>query len=186
MIFASLQGSNSQRLTGQVVQIERIGLVAGLHVDMSGCNPQAVASLRQCTDLPLEVHLIGERPTTFMKSFADAGANRLTVQAEACRHLHTEILWAQALGVQIGVALNPETPLFAIDHLLQDIDQVLLVGADAEKIASCRRMIDFARARAILTIESGVRIENAARLILSGAHALVIGSAEFAEGGLAA
>lgn len=186
MIFASFQCTASERLSDQVVQIERIGLIAGLHVDMMGCNPQAIAALRRCTGLPLEVHLIGPRATAFMKSFADAGATRLIVQAETCRHLHTDILWARALGVDIGVALDAATPLFAIDHVLEDIDQVLLDGADPEKISSCRRMIDFARSRAILTIESGVKIENAARLILAGAHALVIGSSAFAAGELAA
>ncbi len=194
MIFASLPSSECARLTNRIPHMEATGLIAGLHIDVRDArfaadvarDARALAALRRSTNLPIEVHLDVEGPLSLMKAYADAGVSRIIVPAETCRLLHTEILVARALRVQIGVALDPGTPAFRLDHLVQDIDQVLLLGADPAKTASCRRMIDFALSRAMLTLESGVRIENAARLLLSGAHSLVIGSAIFAKDEVAA
>jgi ribulose-phosphate 3-epimerase len=206
MIFASLLNADFGRLAEQVAELEESGLISGLHIDvMDGhfvpnlaLGPQAVSALRSRTKLPMEVHLMVERPSTLTPLFADAGAQRVIVHAEACTHLHREISLARRLGVEVGVALNPATPPGALDYVLHDIDQILLMGVDPgfggqafipaveRKVTECRRMIDdIAGAPPRLSVDGGVKVENAARLLLAGAHELVVGSSLFARGEIA-
>lgn len=206
MVFASLLSADFGRLADEVAQLESTGLIGGLHIDvMDGhfvpnlaLGPQTVAALRSRTNLPMEVHLMVERPAAVMPLFADAGAQRAIVHAEACPHLHRDVAVAHELGLEAGVALNPATPLSAIEHVLDDIDEVLLMGVDpgfggqafipsvTGKTTACRHAIDQSDTHAKLSIDGGVKVENAARLLLAGAHWLVVGSALFTGGEIAA
>ncbi len=199
MLFASLLSADFGYLAAEVAQLEATGLISGLHIDvMDGhfvpnlaIGPQVVSALRSRTDLPMEVHLMVEQPSRFLPIFADAGVQRAIVHAEACPHLHRDISLAHELGLEAGVAINPATPLNALEHILHDVDEVLLMGVNpgfggqafipsvADKTRECRRMVDEAAARAKINIDGGVKVENAARLLLSGAHWLVVGSALF-------
>jgi ribulose-phosphate 3-epimerase len=206
MIFASLLNADFGRLADQVAEMEATGLIEGLHIDvMDGhfvpnlaLGPQAVAALRDRTRLPMEVHLMVEEPSKFAPIFTDAGVQRVIVHAEACAHLHKEIALAQQLGVEIGVALNPATSPAALEYVLDDLDEVLLMGVNPgfggqafipgveRKIAECRHTIDSTcGAHAKVSVDGGVKVENAARLLLSGAHWLVVGSSLFAKGEIA-
>jgi ribulose-phosphate 3-epimerase len=201
VIFASLLNADFGRLADQVAELEDTGLISGLHVDvMDGrfvpnlaLGPQAVTALRSRTSLPIEAHLMVEQPSNFTAMFADAGVQRVIVHAEACPHLHRDITLARQLGVEIGVALNPATPPETLDYVLQDLDEVLLMGVNPgfggqafipaveRKIAECRHAIDAVPGvRAKISVDGGVKIENAARLLLAGAHWLVAGSSLFA------
>lgn len=206
MVFASLLSADFGRLADEVAQLESTGLIGGLHIDvMDGhfvpnlaLGPQAVSALRSRTNLPMEVHLMVERPSAIMPVFADAGAQRAIVHAEACPHLHRDITIAHELGLEAGVALNPATPLSALEHVLDEIDEVLLMGVDpgfggqafipsvTAKTTACRHAMDACGTRAKLSIDGGVKVENAARLLLAGAHWLVVGSALFSGGEIAA
>lgn len=206
MIFASLLSADFGRLAEEVAQLEATGLIAGLHIDvMDGhfvpnlaLGPQAVAALRSRTTLPMEVHLMVEHPSRLMPVFADAGAQRAIVHVETCPHLHREIAYAHDLGMEAGVALNPATPLGALEHLLDEIDEVLLMGVDpgfggqsfidsvTPKTTACRRAVDERGAGARISIDGGVKVQNAARLLLAGAHWLVVGSALFTGNEIAA
>lgn len=206
MVFASLLSADFGRLADEVAQLESTGLIAGLHIDvMDGhfvpnlaLGPQAVSALRSRTNLPMEVHLMVEQPSRIMPVFADAGVQRAIVHAEACAHLHRDIAIAHDLGLEAGVALNPATPLNVLDHVLEDIEEVLLMGVDPgfggqafippvmAKTTSCRHTIDVRGAGAKLSIDGGVKVENSARLLLAGAHWLVVGSALFTGGEIAA
>lgn len=199
MIFASLLNADFGRLADEVAQLEETRLISGLHIDvMDGrfvpnlaIGPQIVGALRDRTRLPMEVHLMVEEPSRFVPMFADAGAQRAILHAEACPHLHRDLSLVRERGLQTGVALNPATPIGMLENVIAEIDQVLLMGVNPgfggqgfitsvfQKTGACRRELDASGSVAKLSIDGGVKVENAARLLLAGAHWLVVGSALF-------
>ncbi|MCS6962468.1 ribulose-phosphate 3-epimerase [Thermoflexus sp.] len=150
-----------------------------------------VAALRRITGLPLDVHLMIEAPERYLKAFARAGADRLIVHVEACPHLHRVIQQIRGLGLRAGVALNPATPLSALEEILPDVDQVLIMtvnpgfGGQAfiermlEKVRRARRMIDALGQPIELEVDGGVGPENAPVLVEAGATVLVAGASIF-------
>lgn len=199
MIFASLLNADFGRLADEVAQLEQTRLISGLHIDvMDGhfvpnlaIGPQVVGALRDRTKLPMEVHLMVQEPSRILPMFADTGVQRAIVHAEACPHLHRDLSVARGHGLQTGVALNPATPIGLLEHVLDEIDEVLLMGVNPgfggqgfiqsvfHKTGACRRAIDQTGSPAKINIDGGVKVENAARLLLAGAHWLVVGSALF-------
>ena len=198
-LYASLLNCDVGRLAEQAAEIEESGAVDGLHVDvMDGhfvpnlaFGPQSVLALRDRTQLPIEVHLMVERPNHLLNAFAQAGAQRLIVHAEACPQLHRDVQTITDLGALAGVALNPATPLATIDSIVSEIDEILLMGVDpgfggqafiesvGSKIAAARLLIDARGLRTKINIDGGVKVENARRLFTLGADRLVAGSALF-------
>ncbi|WP_376790306.1 ribulose-phosphate 3-epimerase [Thermoflexus sp.] len=150
-----------------------------------------VAALRRVTRLPLDVHLMIEAPERYLEAFARAGADRLIVHVEACPHLHRVIQGIRGLGLRAGVALNPATPLSALEEILPDVDQVLIMtvnpgfGGQAfiermlEKVRRARRMIDALGRSIELEVDGGVGPENAPALVEAGATVLVAGASIF-------
>ncbi len=150
-----------------------------------------VAALRRITSLPLDVHLMIEAPERYLEAFARAGADRLIVHVEACPHLHRVIQGIRGLGLRAGVALNPATPLVAIEEILPDVDQVLIMtvnpgfGGQAfiermlEKVHRARQMIDALGRPIELEVDGGVGPENAPALVEAGATVLVAGASIF-------
>ncbi len=205
-VFASLLSGDFGRLADQVDELEASGAIAGLHIDvMDGrfvpnyaLGPQSVEALRRRTRLPIEVHLMVERPLYALPIFADAGAHRLIVHAEATAHLHRDLATIAKLGPELGVALNPGTSLDAVGHVIEELDELLLMGVDsgfggqafieavAPKIGAARRLIDACGGRAKINIDGGVKPDNARRLADAGADYLVVGSALFGSAGIAA
>lgn len=199
MIYASLLNADFGSLADDVAQLEETKLISGLHIDvMDGhfvpnlaIGPQVVTALRHRTKLPMEVHLMVQEPSRMLPVFADTGVQRVIVHAEACPHLHRDLSTIRERGLQTGVALNPATPVATLEHVLDEIDEVLLMGVNPgfggqgfirsvlEKTRTCRREIDRIGSGAKLNIDGGVKVENAARLLLAGAHWLVVGSALF-------
>ncbi|HET9097022.1 MAG TPA: ribulose-phosphate 3-epimerase [Candidatus Baltobacteraceae bacterium] len=199
MIFASLLNADFGCLADEVAQLEQTGLISGLHIDvMDGhfvpnlaIGPQVVSALRDRTKLPMEVHLMVSEPSRILPMFADTGVQRAIVHAEACPHLHRDLAFARDHGLQTGVALNPATPIGVLEHVLDEIDEVLLMGVNPgfggqgfippvfQKTSACRQAIDQRGSPAKINIDGGVKVENAARLLLAGAHWLVVGSALF-------
>jgi ribulose-phosphate 3-epimerase len=199
MIYASLLNADFGCLADEIAQLEETRLIAGLHIDvMDGhfvpnlaIGPQTVGALRNRTKLPMEVHLMVEEPSRFLPMFADTGIDRAIVHAEACPHLHRDLALIRDRGLQTGVALNPATPLSVLEHVIEEIDEVLLMGVNPgfggqgfipsvlPKTSACRHAIDRTSSRAKINVDGGVKVENAARLLLAGAHWLVVGSALF-------
>ncbi len=150
-----------------------------------------VAALRRITSLPLDVHLMIEAPERYLEAFARAGADRLIVHVEACPHLHRVIQAIRGLGLRAGVALNPATPLSALEEILPEVDQVLIMtvnpgfGGQAfikrmlDKVRRARRMIDTLGQFIELEVDGGVGPENAPTLVEAGATVLVAGASIF-------
>jgi ribulose-phosphate 3-epimerase len=166
-------------------------------------GPPVIAALRSHTKKPFDVHLMVERPEDLAPAYVEAGANFVTVHAEATRHLHRTLSWLRSLGVGAGVSLNPATPLSAIEDVLDAIDLVLLMTVNPgfggqhfiphspDKIRRCRQMLDASGSPAELSVDGGISSQTAATVVSAGATVLVAGSAIFGsavspEAGIAA
>jgi len=170
-----------------------------IHVDvMDGhfvpnitAGPPIVRALRRVTHLPLDVHLMISDPMRYAPTFADAGADGLTVHVEATPHLHRILQQIRSLGVRPGVCLNPATPAAAISEVLNDVELVLVMtvnpgfGGQAfiertlHKIKQVREMLDSAGSVAELEVDGGIDPDTAERVVAAGATVLVAGTAVF-------
>ena len=198
LLSASILSANFGRLAEEVEAVEAAG-ADWIHVDvMDGhfvpnitIGPYMVKALSEVTRLPLDVHLMIEKPGRYLEDFVKAGAAWLGVHAEACIHLHRVVQSIKELGAKATVALNPATPLCVIDVVLPDVDMVLLMtvnpgfGGQAfihnvlPKIRACRRMIDDAGLPTLLQVDGGVNPETAGELVQAGVDVFVAGSAVF-------
>lgn len=197
-IAPSILSADFARLADEVARVEAGGADL-LHVDvMDGhfvpnltVGPPIVEALRKVTKLPLDVHLMIANADAFIPEFAEAGADYLTVHVEACPHLHRTVQSIKERGVKAGVTLNPATSLTTVEEILPDADLLLIMSVNPgfggqhfipgvlDKIARARRLIDRAGSHALLEVDGGVKVENAARIIGAGADILVSGSAIF-------
>jgi ribulose-phosphate 3-epimerase len=189
------------RLGEEVALAERGG--AGLiHVDvMDGhfvpnltLGPPVVKCLRRATTLPLDVHLMIENADRYLDAFVDAGASWLSLHVEALPHLQRSVAHLKQRGIRAGVALNPATPLGALDEILPELDFVLVMSvnpgfggqsflpASLEKVRRLARQIRERRLSAMIEVDGGVDVGNARALVEAGAEVLVAGSAVFGQG----
>jgi ribulose-phosphate 3-epimerase len=194
----SILSADFSRLGEQVAEVTKAG-ADYIHVDvMDGhfvpnitIGASVVASLRSWTALPLDVHLMIERPEAHISQFAEAGANIITVHVEAATHLHRLVEAIKGLGVKAGVALNPATPLSSLDEVLPLLDLVLVmtvnpgfggqafIGSMIDKIARLRRILDGRQAKVELEVDGGITAGIAPKVAEAGAEVLVAGAAIF-------
>lgn len=154
-------------------------------------GPWIVQALSRATTLPLDVHLMVDAPERYLETFAKAGAAGLTVHAEATRHLHRTLQAIRALGKTVGVALNPATPVSAIEEIAGDVDLVLVMSVNPgfswqsfiprseAKITAVRALLTRTGSRARLQVDGGVDAGNIARLVAAGADTFVSGASVF-------
>lgn len=150
-----------------------------------------VSAVRRATTKVCDVHLMIERPETYIEAFKKAGADVLTLHYEANRHLHRAMQQIRDCGMKAGVVLNPHTPVELLEDLLPYMDLVLLMSVNPgfggqkfisktyDKIKRLRRMIDDGGYNVLIEVDGGVNTENAAELFDAGADVLVAGSAVF-------
>jgi ribulose-phosphate 3-epimerase len=170
-----------------------------LHVDvMDGhfvpnltVGPLVVEAIKKRTRLPLDVHLMIEAPERYIAAFAGAGATILTVHVETCPHLHRTLQQIREAGVKAGVSLNPATPLATLEHVLSDVDLVLIMSVNPgfggqrfipnalEKIAELARRLRALPSPPELEVDGGIKLENCREVAGVGATILVAGSAIF-------
>lgn len=170
-----------------------------LHVDvMDGhfvpnitIGPAVVKSLRGKSSLVFDVHLMIENPELYIKDFANSGADIITVHAEATNHLHRLIQMIKSEGKKAGVSLNPATPVNVLEHVIEELDLVLVMSVNPgfggqkfiesiyEKISKVRSLIDNKGLMVDLQVDGGVCQGNIQRVIESGANVIVAGSAIF-------
>ena len=157
-------------------------------------GPDVVAALRDYTTLPFDVHLMISPVDPFIPHFAEAGADIITVHAEAGAHLHRTLQLIKASGCKAGVALNPGTPAQAIQPVLGDVDLVLVmtvnpgfggqsfITSQLAKIKEIRARIDASGRGIDLEVDGGINVNTARDAYDAGADVLVAGSASFADG----
>ena len=157
-------------------------------------GPAIVGAARKVTTLALDVHLMIERPDDFIKDFVKAGADYITVHAEAVVHLHRTVHLIKEYGVKAGVSLNPATPLCVLDNILPDLDMVLLMSVNPgfggqqfipfvlDKIKALKGAMEKEGLVIPIEVDGGVKSDNAREIALAGADILVMGSAFFNAG----
>jgi len=184
---------------GDVLQTCKSAGADWIHVDvMDGhfvpnltMGPFIVEACRRGTDLPLDVHLMIEKPENLIEAYAKAGASRLTVHVETCPHLHRTLEDIKALGCKAGVTLNPGTPALSIFSVLHLVDLVLVMSVDpgfsggtyipemADKVAEIRRKLDEIGSSAWLEVDGGITPETLPEIKAAGATAFVAATAIF-------
>ncbi|MBA2874036.1 ribulose-phosphate 3-epimerase [Thermaerobacillus caldiproteolyticus] len=199
-IAPSILSANFARLGEEIRDVEQGG-ADYIHVDvMDGhfvpnitIGPLIVEAIRPITQLPLDVHLMIEQPDRYIPTFAKAGADYLSVHVEACPHLHRTIHLIKECGVKAGVVLNPHTPVAMIEHIIDDVDLVLLMtvnpGFGGQKfipsvLPKIKRVAELAQERGLdieIEVDGGVNVETARLCIEAGANVLVAGSAIYNE-----
>ena len=195
-LAASILSADFARLGEQVAEATEAG-VDYIHVDiMDGhfvppitIGPRTVEAIKKWTHLPLDVHMMVQEPERHVAAFLDAGADIVTVHAEACTHLHRIIDQVKSHGARIGVAINPGTSVIAIEGALQWMDLVLVMTVnpgfpaqkyipDSEKkIARIRHIMDRRQVKAVLEVDGGINVDTAPLVARAGAGVLVAGSA---------
>lgn len=197
-IAPSILSADFSKLGEEIIAVDQAG-ADYIHIDvMDGhfvpnitIGPLIVEAVRPVTKLPLDVHLMIENPDHYIETFAKAGANYITVHVEACRHLHRTIQNIKSFGVKAGVVLNPATPVESIQHIIGDIDMVLLMSVNPgfggqtfipEVLPKIRKVKEMAEQKGLsveIEIDGGVNPETARQCIEAGATVLVAGSAVY-------
>ncbi len=199
-IAPSIVAADFARLGDQVAQAEAAGadyihidVMDGVFVPNISVGLPAVEALRRVTRLPLDVHLMIARPEGFIKAFAEAGADIITVHQECSPHLHRTVEEIKQRGKRAGVALNPATPLSTLEEILPYLDLVLIMTVDPgftgqdfipstlTKIERLSQLIAESRGCCELEVDGGINPHTAPKVAKAGAEVLVAGSAIFSD-----
>ncbi|MCP3944068.1 MAG: ribulose-phosphate 3-epimerase [Desulfobacteraceae bacterium] len=198
IIAPSILSADFTCLGEELVRIEKAG-ADWIHIDvMDGqfvpnitYGPIIVKACKKVTQLKLDVHLMIEKPDHIIPSFAKAGADYISVHAEACTHLHRSLQLIKSLNVKAGVALNPGTPLSSIEWIIDQLDFVLImsvnpgfggqnfIDSSIDKISALSRMLEEKHSNAIIQVDGGVNCDNIHKIHKAGATSFVAGSAIF-------
>lgn len=194
----SILSADFSRLGEQVEAIGKAG-AQYVHIDVMDGNfvPSislglpVIQSIRPCTDCVFDVHLMIEEPARYVKEFAEAGADIITVHAEACRHLDRTVMAIKELNRKAGVALNPATDLSCLNHILPKLDMVLLMTVNPgfggqkfipytmDKIRALRRTVTERGIFTDIEVDGGITLSNVEEVLKAGANVIVAGSAVF-------
>ena len=194
----SILSANFAALGEDVKKVERAG-AQYLHIDvMDGAFVPSLSlgfpviqSIRNLTDMVFDVHLMICDPDRYIKEFAGAGADIITVHAEACTHLNRTVASIREEGIKAGVVLNPATPLTELEYILEDLDMVLLMTVNpgfggqryiescTQKIRNLRRMIAERGLDIDIEVDGGIKLDNVNKVLDAGANVIVAGSAVF-------
>lgn len=201
IIAASLLPADFARLGDEVsavaaggADVIHLDVMDGVFVPNLTFGPDVVAAIRGRVNLPFEAHLMVTDPHPLLERWVDAGCDLVCVHAEVCPHLHRTLDSIRQLGVEAGVALNPSTPVDAVRHVLDVVDQVLVMTVNPgfggqrylptmePKITRLRELIDAGDRPVRLAVDGGVNADTAPGAARAGADALVAGSAIFRHG----
>jgi len=197
-VSPSLLAADFGNLEKEVLLVNRsqadwihLDIMDGVFVPNISFGFPVIEAVKKISSKPLDVHLMIMDPDRFLSRFCEAGANILTVQYEACTHLHRTVSEIRKLGMKAGVALNPHTPVSLIKNVLPYIDMVLIMTVNPgfggqtfieesyNKIKELRSIIDSGGYNVLIEVDGGIDTKNAAKLINSGVSVLVAGNAVF-------
>lgn len=177
-------------------EVQAISTADYVHVDvMDGhfvpnltIGPVVIEAVKRATTLPLDVHLMIEDAERWVASYAKAGADIIGVHVEAAPHLHRTLGQIRELGKRACVVLNPATPLHTIEHVLEDVQQVLIMSVNPgfggqsfirsqlDKIRALRKLIDERGLAIDIEVDGGIKVDNVAEVVAAGANVIVSGS----------
>jgi len=198
LIAPSLLSADFAMLADEIAAVERGGADL-LHVDvMDGhfvpnitLGPPVVRAIHKVATVPLDVHLMIQDPDRYIEAFVEAGAARISVHAEVLPHMHRTVHFIKSLGVKAGVAINPSTPVVALEDIAADLDHVLVMSVNPgfggqtfiprseSKVRAVRQLLTRVGSKAPIEIDGGIDSSNAARVVAAGAEILVAGQAIF-------
>ena len=191
--FARLgeQVSRAAEGGGSIIHVD---VMDGHFVPNITLGPQLVRSLRKATDLPLDCHLMIENPDLFIPAFAEAGADWISVHVEACRHLDRTLNLIKTHGCQVGVVINPATPVDLLSEVLDIVDYVLIMSVNPgfgaqpflpnslHKLRRARSLRDEKGLNFRIEVDGGIAIDTIPQVVRAGAEILVAGNAVFSQG----
>jgi len=198
IIAPSLLASNFLRLEEECKMLNEsqadwfhLDVMDGRFVPNISFGLPVIEQIRKATTKVCDVHLMIEEPEKFTEAFRKAGADRLTVHLETCRHLHRNVQQIKQLGMQAAVALNPHSPVELLSDILHDLDMVLIMSVNPgfggqtfiphtfQKIRNLKKMIHERGLATLIQIDGGVTTDNAGAILRAGADVLVAGSNVF-------
>lgn len=172
-------------------QYVHIDVMDGQFVPSISIGLPVIKTIRKCTDRIFDVHLMIEEPIRYIDEFAEAGADIITVHAESCRHLDRTIDAIKEKGIIAGAALNPSTPLSAIEYVLPKLDMVLvmtvnpgfggqkLIPYTVDKVRDLRELVKKSGNKIDIEVDGGINLSNVQEVVDAGANIIVAGSAVF-------
>lgn len=197
-IIPSILSADFTRLGEQVREAQsggaqriQIDVMDGHFVPNITMGPMIVQAVRDCTSLPLEAHLMITNPQEYIETFAKAGADVIIVHQEVCPHLHRVIQQVRATGKQVGVALNPSTPILLLEDILSLLDMVLVMTVNPgfggqefipetlPKITRLRQVITERQLTCDIEVDGGIQEATVMQVVKAGANLLVAGSAVY-------